>query len=422
MNMDSTSSPHYEHSHTSVVFFSGIVSVILSILAVSAAVQQRWIPLASPGIRSTGTGDTTVVPPVTRDIVREESAVVDAVQRAEPAVVSVIVTKDLPVLEQVFEEIPFGPQFFFDPFMSPFDLRVPRVRQKGTERREVGGGTAFFVSRDGLLMTNKHVVEDEEADYTVLLNDGKKLEAKIVGRDPASDIALLKVDGKDFPALTLSKEEPVLGQSVIAIGNALGEFRNTVSVGVISGLRRSITAGNPQSGAVEQLNRIIQTDAAINQGNSGGPLLSLEGEVIGMNTAIAGGAQNIAFAIPAGDLRRVLGSFQEHGRILRPYLGVRYVPVTKEVKEKNNLPVDEGVLVVRGESPSDPAVLPGSPADKAGIVENDIILEIDGLKLDADTSLANIVQSKLPGDIVKLTVLHKGEEKELSMKLEKWKE
>ncbi len=422
MNMDSTSSlPFQRHTHASVVFFSIVASVVLSVLAVSAAVQYGWIPLVPPSIHSTGTG--TMVPTTTpRDIVHEESAVIDVVRQAEPAVVSVIVTKDLPILEQFFEEIPLGPQFFFDPFMSPFDLRIPRIRQKGTERREVGGGTAFFVSRDGLLMTNKHVIEDEEADYTVLLNDGTKLEASVVGRDPANDIALLKVEGDNFPSLTLAKAEPILGQSVIAIGNALGEFRNTVSVGVISGLRRTITAGNPRRGAVEQLNRIIQTDTAINQGNSGGPLLSLEGEVIGMNTAIAGGAQNIAFAIPAGDLRRVLRSFQEHGRILRPYLGVRYVPITKEVKEKNNLLVDEGVLVVRGESPSEPAVLPGSPADKAGIVENDIILEIDGLKLGTDTSLASIIQGKLPGDTVKLMILHKGEEKELSVKLEEWKE
>ena len=312
------------------------------------------------------------------------SAIVAAVKKAEPAVVSVIISKDLPVLERYYEN-PFGDG------ASPFEFGIPRSRDTGeTERREVGGGTAFFISSDGLLMTNKHVASDEEADYTVLLNDGRKLDAKVVARDPGNDIALLQVEGSDFPSLSFASGDAELGETVIAIGNALGEFRNTVSVGVVSGLSRSITAGG--GGETERLDRILQTDAAINRGNSGGPLLNAGGEVIGMNTAVAAGGKNIGFAIPAPDLKRALESYEKSGRIVRPYLGIRYMPITPELKEKNSLSFDYGILIVRGETPSDLAVIPGSPADKASIRENDIILEADGERLTLETSLASIVQ------------------------------
>ena len=352
----------------------------------------------------------------------EEAKIIAVVKKAEPAVASVIISKDLPVLEQYFES-PFGGS---DPFSDPnfpfhFNFGIPRSRDSGkTEHREVGGGTAFFIGNDGLLMTNKHVAADDQAEYTVLLNDGRKLDAKIVARDPGGDIALLKVEGKDFPALSFTEvKAPALGQTVIAIGNALGEFRNTVSRGVVSGLSRTITAGGGKE--TEKLESIIQTDAAINPGNSGGPLLDTEGDVLGMNTAIAAGGQNIGFAIPAADLRRALESYRKNGRIVRPYLGIRYAPITKELKEKNSLSVDYGVLIVRGETMDDLAVIPGSPADKAGLRENDIILEADGEKLMSDVSLAGIVQRKAPGDTLKLKVLEKGKEKEVTVTLEERK-
>lgn len=343
--------------------------------------------------------------------------IVAAVKRAEPAVVSVIVSKDLPVLEQYYES-PFGEDF---PGF-PFDIQIPKVREKGTEHREVGGGTAFFVGKDGLLMTNRHVVIDEEADYTVLLNDGQKLDAKVVARDSGNDIALLKVEGENFPALSFAEgESPRLGQTVIAIGNALGEFRNTVSRGVISGLSRTITATSGGGQDAERLDSIIQTDAAINRGNSGGPLLNSRGEIIGMNTAVASAGQNIGFAIPFPDLKRAFESFEKNGRIVRPYLGIRYMPVTTQLKEKNALAYDYGVLIVRGETETDLAIVPGSPADKAGLLENDIILEADGAKLTLETSLARIVQNKMPGDTVKLKVFSKGVEKEVMVTLEERK-
>jgi serine protease Do len=344
------------------------------------------------------------------DVVEEESPVINVVKSAEPAVVSVIISKDLPVLERTYERLPFG-------------FIIPRVEQRGTERLEVGGGTAFFVSPDGLLLTNKHVVNDANAQYSVLLNDGRTLNASVVARDTLTDIALLKVDGNGFPYLTLSStDDPTLGQSVIAIGNALAEFRNTVSLGVISGLQRTITAGNPSEGTVEQLSRIIQTDAAINEGNSGGPLLNLRGEVIGMNTAVASEAQNIGFAIPVGDLQRAFQSYLRYGRIVRPYIGVRYILITPKLAQDENLPYDYGVLVAGDASGSDQAIIPESPADKAGLKVGDIILEADGQKLTEDMPLGDIVQRKQPGDTVTLKIARQGKEQTLGVTLDEWRE
>ena len=302
-------------------------------------------------------------------------------------------------------------------------MRIPKLEQDGTEKKEIGGGTAFLISNNGLLLTNKHVVSDDKAEYTVLLNDGTKIPAVVIGRDPSNDIALIKIERENTPSLELARDEDIrLAQTAIAIGNALGEFRNTVSVGIVSGLQRSIVAGDRSTGATEDLQQIIQTDAAINQGNSGGPLLNSDGKVIGMNTAVSSVGQNIGFAIPARDLRRVVESYQKHGRIVRTYLGIRYIPITKELQEKNKLSTDTGVLVARGETTADLAVMPGSPADKAGIVENDIIVEVDGKKLSSDVSLSRIVQAKQPGDTLSVTLLHKGEEKKLTILLEELKE
>lgn len=402
-----------------------------AIAVASSLITSIVVLTVAPALTQQGTGNPTgtggiLTPLGTKEMIEQETAVVKTVENVEDAVVSVVITKDLPVIERYFEEVPFGndpfERFFSDPFMSPFNLRIPRERQNGTEKREVGGGTAFFITEDGLLMTNKHVVSDEDAEYTVILNDGRKLPAKVVTLHPSTDIALLKVEEKGFPYLKLSTAEPKLGQTVIAIGNALAEFRNTVSVGVISGLSRSITAGSMLGGMVEQLDQIIQTDAAINHGNSGGPLLNINGEVIGMNTAVAGGAQNIGFAIPAADLKKAIDSYREHGKIIQAYLGVRYTPITKELKEKNKLAYDYGVLVSRGETPSDLPVIPGSPADKAGLQENDIILEVDGRKLTEEISLASIVRRKLPGDTLKLKIASKGKEKDVTVTLEEMKQ
>lgn len=357
---------------------------------------------------------------VIRDVLSEESRIIEVVEKASPAVISIVITKDVPIIEQYYQEFnPFGDDFFNDFFGDGFLFRIPQQRQKGTEKREIGGGSGFFISADGYIVTNRHVVDDENAQYTVLTNDGKKFDAKILAKDPTLDVAILKVEGNNFPYLSFGDSDRLKpGQTVIAIGNALGEFRNSVSVGVISGLSRSVVAGDI-SGKSEQLEGVIQTDAAINLGNSGGPLLDLTGKVIGVNVAMSRGAENIGFALTSNTVKSIADSVRQYGEIVRPYLGVRYIQITEALQKKNNLPVNYGALVIRGETPQELAVIPGSPADKAGIVENDIILEIDGVKLEQGKSLAVIIRQKGIGQTVKLKILHKGVEKEIEVKLEK---
>lgn len=393
-------------SNSRIIALSAATSVLVSSLILVTSIQFM------PQSRNTLTVANESLTELER-AVQEESPVIQAVERTEPAVVSVIISKDLPILERVYETIPFGDN----------GLRIPSIRQRGSEIREIGGGTAFFVTEDGLMLTNKHVVNDPGAVYTVLLNDGKRLNATVVARDFLTDIALLKVEGTAFPSLSLSSnDEPTLGQSVIAIGNALAEFRNTVSVGVVSGLQRSITAGNPAQGTVERLSRIIQTDAAINEGNSGGPLLNLQGEVIGMNTAVATQGQNIGFAIPVMDLRRVVESYRQYGRIVRPYLGVRYSALTPEIAEQLKISSQQGMLIGSGATEAEPAIVPDSPAEKAGLRSGDIILKADGHTLIEEYDLGDTIQRKQPGDELVLIIVRDGKEQTLTVQLEEWRE
>ena len=403
---------------TSVISFI----VLLVLLAVFAAVNKdffsdylaRFFDLN--GVIENGNKKV-----ITRDVVTEESRIVALVERANPAVVSIVVTKDVPIIEQYYESFdPFGNDFFSDFFGgNGFGFRIPQYREKGTEKKEVGGGSGFFISADGLLATNRHVVIDDEADYTVLTNDGEKYAAEVLAKDSTLDVAILKVKGSSFSHLEFGDSDILKpGQTVIAIGNALAEFRNSVSVGVISGLSRSIVAGD-FSGRLELLEGVIQTDAAINHGNSGGPLLDISGNVIGVNVAVQRGAENIGFALPSNTVKNIVDSVKEHGEIIQPYLGVRYIQITENLKKKNNLSVDYGALIIRGETAEALAVAPGSPADKAGLVENDIILEMDGVKLDGKKSLALLIRQKGVGDAVTLKILSKGEEKEIKVLLER---
>lgn len=334
----------------------------------------------------------------------EEEKVIDAVNNVSPAVVSIIITKDLPTFEE----------YYISPFEG-FDFQIPQYRQKGTEKKEIGGGTGFIISADGMVLTNKHVALDEEADYTVLTNDGKKFPAKVLARDPLQDLAVLKIDGeKAFPVAKLGDSDKLqMGQTVIAIGNALGEFRNTISVGVISGLGRTITASG--GGLVETIEDVIQTDAAINKGNSGGPLLNLKGEVIGINTATVLDAQNIGFAIPVNKAKRDIKQVKSIGKIVYPFLGIRYVVITEEIKKENNLTVDYGALILPDEN--GPAVVPDSAAAKAGLKEKDIILEFNGEKITSDNSLGKILQKYNAGDKVVLKVLRGTQEKTINLTL-----
>lgn len=344
--------------------------------------------------------------PATANTQLSTTVIPEMVKRVNDAVVSVVVTKDVPIYEQYYEE--FNPWGFWGGGLS-----IPRVRENGTREEEVGGGSGFVVSKDGLIVTNRHVVADTEARYSVLTNSGETYDVVVLARDPQLDIAILKIDTKteerEFPYLTFGDSDTLLlGETVVAIGNALGEFRNSVSVGVVSGLARSIVASDNR-GRTEQLDQVIQTDAAINPGNSGGPLLNLDGVVVGVNVATSRGADNIGFALPARVVKSVVESVVETGEIVRPFLGVRYVMIDERIKAINNLTVDYGALVIRGETREELAVMPGSPADIAGIVENDILLSIDGVDLK-NQDLVSILRTKQVGDTIVVTVLSKGSE------------
>jgi len=346
-------------------------------------------------------------------VVTQQDQVIKVVKETSPAVVSIIVSKDLPAIQR-YQANPFGD--FFNNFFGPFGFSVPQEQE--TEKREVGGGTGFIVSSDGLILTNKLVVSDEQAEYTVLTNDGQEYPARVLARDPAQDIAIIKVEKTGLPTLKLGDSDKIeTGQTVIAIGNALGEFRNTVSVGVVSGLRRSVSASSGIGQSVEQLENVIQTDAAINSGNSGGPLLNLNGEVVGISTAVAQGAQSIGFALPVNKAKRDIDQVQKSGKISYPFLGVRYVMVTDDVKKENNLATDYGALITRGSGYNEAAVSAGGPAEIAGIKEGDIILEVNGQKINQTNSLSQAISDYNVGDTITLKILSGGQEKEVKVLL-----
>lgn len=342
----------------------------------------------------------------------QEERIIRVVKEASPAVVSIVITKDVPVVERFFRDP-------FEDFFGPSPFQVPQFRQKGVEKQEVGAGSGFFISPDGLIVTNKHVVLDKEAEYTIFTTDGESYPAKVLARDPFEDLAVLKVDQervgeKKFPTLQLGDSDALqIGQTVIAIGNALGEFRNTVSVGVISGLGRTIEASG--GGFSEIVEDVIQSDAAINRGNSGGPLLNLAGGVIGINTAMAQQAENIGFAILVNKAKRDVEQVKKLGKIVYPFLGVQYRAIDEKTKEELGLAVDYGILITG--SRRGPAITPGSAAEKAGLKEGDIILELNGRKITLKNSFAKMIQLYNPGDRITLKILRDNQEKLLNATL-----
>jgi len=347
------------------------------------------------------------LPSVIEKVEKEEEKIIKVVEETSPAVVSIVISKDVPILEKYYEVDPF------------FGFPTPQYRQKGTEKQEIGGGTGFIISQDGLILTNKHVILEEGAGYTVFTNDGRKFSAKVLARDPFQDLAIIKIEQnkmEPFPIVKLGDSDNLKsGQTVIAIGNALGEFRNTVSTGVVSGLGRKITASGGDF--VETLEDVIQTDAAINKGNSGGPLLNLKGEVIGINTAMVIGAQSIGFAVPINKAKKAIEQVREIGKIVYPFLGVRYILVNEKVQAEYNLAIDHGAFIIRGES-GESAIWPGSAAEKAGLKEKDIVLEFNGGKITIDNSLAKLITKYNPGDKVKLKILRGEKEFEVEVVLD----
>jgi S1-C subfamily serine protease len=324
-------------------------------------------------------------------IVYEESVITKIVEEAIPSVVTIGVKKTIAT----------GDFYTIDPFdfFSPF-RRVPG--QKKNIEKNIGSG--FIITDDGLILTNRHVVSDTDATYQVLTYDKKKYDVEKIYRDPLNDLAILKISPKEkLKPLKLGDSSKLkLGQLAVAIGTPLGEFTNTVTSGIISGLGRGITAGSPLEGYVEKLDNVIQTDAAINPGNSGGPLLNSSGEVIGVNTAIAQEGQNIGFAIPVNTAKQLIENFEKRGGVFeRPFLGVRYKMIDKQTAILNE--VVEGAYVIE--------VIAGSPAEKAGIQKEDIIIEFDGKKVQGsnDQELAKMIMEKKVGETVNIKVWRSGE-------------
>lgn len=320
---------------------------------------------------------------------------------------------------------PAAPQTEEEKIIALIKRSLPSVVSiTGSEPATNGGqrvvlrGTGFMIGADGLIATNRHVVSDEKLTYTVYLSDGRRFRAAVVGRDPLNDISLIKIPGEKFATLPLANSDTVqIGQIAVAIGNSLGRYANTVTKGIISGLGRSLSANDEQTGKSENLDDVLQTDAAINPGNSGGPLLNSKGEVMGINTAIDSQGRGVGFAIPSNEVKKAVDSYRKNGRIVRPYVGIRYVMITPDIQDERGLAYDYGAIITRTPDNQGTPVLPGSPAAEAGLQEHDIILAVDGQLIRGARTLLKVVQQHQPGDTLKLTVARAGGNIEVSVAL-----
>lgn len=371
------------------VILGVLIGIFLMVVFIAGAAVDRVSPL-----RFLGSYEDGITERVRQTVLSEESIVVDVAERMSPSVVTVSAVTERTVTDSFFSD-PFG---FFN-------------NQPGGEPEiiEQDIGTGFIVSADGLVVTNKHVVGVSNVQtYKVILKDGSEYEVTNVWRDPLNDLAILKIDAAGLPVAELGDSDNLkVGQFVIAIGTALGEFRHTVTTGVISGLGRGIQAGSGY-GFVETLDNVIQTDAAINPGNSGGPLLNSVGQVIGVNVAVSQGAQNIGFAIPINIIKDSLNTFNETGQFNRATLGVRYREIGEETALLNEVPA--GSYIVE--------VIAGTAADEAGLQPGDIIVELDDVRIsDIEGGLAKVLIEKRVGQRVTIDVYRRGESISLSATL-----
>lgn len=293
---------------------------------------------------------------------------------------------------------------------------------------EEAAGTGIIISSSGIIMTNRHVVPEGTTNVSVTLSDGTELKnVSIIGRTSASDsldVAFLKINNlgghKLVPAVLGNSSQVQIGDSVVAIGNALGQFQNTVTSGIISGYGRDIQAGDSSGDGsnTENLEDLFQTDAAINEGNSGGPLVNLNGQVIGMNTATASTGENIGFAIPVNDVLGLINQVLKTGKFSQPYLGVRYVPLTPDVASEYNLSVNNGAFIAPSNDPvNDPSVVPGSPAAQAGLQQDDVITQVNGASIGQNNSLTSLLDNYVPGNKITLTILRSGSTMHVSVTL-----
>ena len=332
-------------------------------------------------------------------VVQEESVITNVVDSVSPSVVTIGIEQT----RRVVDPFSIDP---FDPFGS---LRQPQSREENI-KQDIGSG--FIVTADGMIVTNKHVVSDPDAKYSVITKDDKKYDVTKIFRDPTNDLAILQIEASGLQPITMGDSSSLkVGQLAIAIGTALGEFRNTVTVGVISGVGRGITAGSPYESSAERLDNVIQTDAAINPGNSGGPLLNSAGQVIGVNTAVAAGGQNIGFALPINVVKEALNSFNATGKFARPYMGVQYKMISRDLALLNEVP--EGAYVQE--------VVEGSPAEKGGVQRGDIITKIDGTSVkEGQDHVAKIISSKKIGDKLPIELWRDGEIQKIEVTLEEF--
>lgn len=318
------------------------------------------------------------------DIEEFESKMIEVIKEVSPAVVSVV-----------------GEQF---------SLRGDLLGR--------GEGTGFVVREDGLIVTNRHVVLNENASYKVVLNDGTEYPVRVVGRDVFDDVAILEIEAEieGLPVMNLGDSDLIeVGQSVLSFGNALALYDNTVTSGIISGKGRDIAAFNDAVGRAESLSGLLQTDAPINRGNSGGPLVNLHGEVIGVNVAVAD-ANGIGFAIPINDLKPILNSVEKYGEIVRPILGVRFVMLNEAQAETFGVG-QPGALVSAGQSIDEPALVPGGPAEEAGVLDRDVIVAVDGKEVSLVNPLHDLIRNYEPDDVVTLKIWRAGEFIDLRVKL-----
>lgn len=383
--------------------------IVLSVIILSVAALQHYEPIQESSFFSSLFNNAPTLPGQEKGkeqeikVVSEESTIIDVVDRALPSVVTI----GIKLTRQGRSRIQIDP---FDPF-SPF-----RETPGESETIEQNIGSGFIVSEDGIVITNKHVVLETEAEYSVLTNDQEQYQVTNIYRDPLNDLAILKIDASGLTPLPLGDSSKLrLGQLAIAIGTPLGEFQNTITTGIVSGLGRGITAGSPYEGFVERLDSVIQTDAAISPGNSGGPLLNSAAQVIGVNTAVSSQGQNIGFAIPVNVVKELLDTFEaQGGSFERPYIGVRYSMVDQQTAEQND--IVEGAYV--------DSVVQGSPADTAGIEADDIITRIDGAEIDGsrDDSLARAILRKRVGETVTLIIWRDGDTREVTLTLEAYEE
>jgi len=330
----------------------------------------------------------------------ESNQTIKAVKTATPSVVAVLMSKEM---SKIKKEI-------------GADAARYLVDEKGMVK--IGGCSGFFVSPDGYILTNRHIVEDEEASYTVVWQN-KTYSCKILVRDKITDIAVLKISPEHvegFPYLKFANSSQLkLGQTVIAIGNALGEFQNTVSRGIVSGLSRDIKTEIGEN--IQEFFGLIQTDAAINPGNSGGPLINLSGKVIGICTAVVLGVENIGFAIPINQAESILEDVKKYGKICRPSLGVRYFLIDEEMQKLHNFPFNYGAFIIYETIPGRGGIISESAAEKAGLKEGNIILEINSKKITKQYNLSRVLAQYKIGDLIKIIYWSEGKKKEAEVKL-----